>query len=156
MKKIFISLLVFVLCMLSTISFANDINFKDPKSLVNGFIYDYYNWNKNSLRSLEGENYFSPEKEYSNLLMKYCFPEKVGRNGSIYGQYPLHYPEGEKIMSSRIKRNTAIVVTKVPSRFSETDDDVDIFEYQLFYKNNRWFINEVFSIDKTGKKTRTL
>lgn len=61
-----------------------------------------------------------------------------------------------KILSTKKNDQEVIIKTGVSSIFGDTDADMDYFEYHLILDKNKYFIEEVYQLSKSGKKTKTL
>ncbi|MDN8543934.1 hypothetical protein QZH36_21260 [Erwinia sp. BC051422] len=152
------SKLLVVLFLSTTFSvFSMSSNVKlTPQQTVINFISDYEQWNEEATQNLSEDTGFQTKDEYVKLLREYC-TQSSGRIGyDVYGQYSLHISDGEKILSTKKKDQEIIIKTGVLSRFGETGADMDYFEYHLILDKNRYLIEEVYQLSKSGKKTKTL
>jgi hypothetical protein len=153
----FLKLLVVLFVAMTFSAFAMSSNVKlTPQQTVISFISDYEQWNDEATQNLSEDTGFKSKDEYIKLLNKYC-TQSSGRIGyDVYGQYSLHTADGEKILSTKKDNQGVIIKTGVPSRFGETDADMDYFEYHLVLKQNKYLIEEVYQMSTSGKKTKTL
>jgi len=127
-----------------------------PQQTVINFIRDYEQWNEEATHNLSEDVGFEARDEYINLLSKYCTqsPDRIGYD--VYGQYSLHVANGEKILNTKKNNQEIIIKTGIPSRFGETDADMDYFEYHLVVVKGKYLIGEVYQLSKSGRKTKTL
>ncbi|MBM7013976.1 hypothetical protein JTL32_06315 [Enterobacter cloacae] len=138
-------------------AFAMSSNSKlTPQQTVINFISDYERWNEEATQNLSQDTDFQAKDEYIKLLDKYCTQSTSRIGYDVYGQYSLHISEGEKILSTKKNDQEIIIKTGMPSRFGETDTDMDYFEYHLVLDKNKYLIKEVYQLSKSGKKTKTL
>lgn len=127
-----------------------------PQQTVVHFINDYEHWNEEAMKNLSEDTGFQAKDEYFKLLNKYC-TQSTGRGGyDIYGQYSLHVADGEKILSTQKNDQKFIIKTGVPSRFRDTEADMDYFEYHVIFDKNKYLVEEVFQLLKSGVKIKTL
>ncbi|MDK3077366.1 hypothetical protein [Enterobacter hormaechei] len=127
-----------------------------PQQTVINFISDYEAWNQFATHNLSEDTGFQAKEEYIKLLNEYC-TQSSGRIGyNTYGQYSLCVSGGERVISTKKNNQDIIIVTGMPSRFGETDGDLDYFEYHLVLGKNKYLIKEVYQLSKSGKKIKTL
>jgi hypothetical protein len=127
-----------------------------PQQTVINFISDYEQWNEEATQNLSEDTGFQAKDEYIKLLNKYCTQSTSRIGYDVYGQYSLHIADGEKILSTKKYDQEVIIKTGVSSRFGDTDADMDYFEYHLISDKNKYLIEEVYQLSKSGKKTKTL
>ncbi|MCW1830128.1 RhsIA family immunity protein [Enterobacter asburiae] len=127
-----------------------------PQQTVINFISDYEQWNEEATQNLSEDTGFQAKDEYIKLLNKYCTQSTSRIGYDVYGQYSLHIADGEKILSTTRNGKEVIIKTGVSSRFGDTDADMDYFEYHLVLNENKYLIEEVYQLSKSGKKTKTL
>ncbi|MBE3513763.1 hypothetical protein [Enterobacter cloacae complex sp. I2] len=138
-------------------AFAMSSNSKlTPQQTVINFISDYERWNEEATQNLSQDTDFQAKDEYIKLLDKYCTQSTSRIGYDVYGQYSLHISDGEKILSTKKNDQEIIIKTGMPSKFGETDTDMDYFEYHLVLDKNKYLIKEVYQLSKSGKKTKTL
>lgn len=155
MKFIKLSIILLVSMTLSTFAISSTVKLT-PQQTVMNFISDYEQWNEEATQNLSENVGFKAKDEYIKLLNKYCTqsPDRIGYD--VYGQYSLHVANGEKILNTKMDNQEIIIKTGVPSRFGDTDADMDYFEYRLVLEGNKYLIKEVYQLSKSGKKTKTL
>jgi hypothetical protein len=155
MKFIKLSIILLVSMTLSTFAISSTVKLT-PQQTVMNFISDYEQWNEEATQNLSEDVGFKAKDEYIKLLNKYCTqsPDRIGYD--VYGQYSLHVANGEKILNTKMDNQEIIIKTGVPSRFGDTDADMDYFEYRLVLEGNKYLIKEVYQLSKSGKKTKTL
>ena len=155
MKFLKLLIVLFILTFFSVFAMSSKSKLT-PQQIVANFIVDYEKWNEKATQNLSENTEFQTKEEYIKLLNKYC-AQSIDRIGyDIYGQYSLHIADGERILSIRKNEQGVIIKTGVPSRFGETDFDMDYFEYYLIYYKGKYLIEEVYKLSRYGKKTRTL
>lgn len=138
-------------------TFAMSSNLKlTPQQTVINFIIDYEQWNEEATQNLSEDTGFQTKNEYIKLLNKYCTQSTSRIGYDVYGQYSLHIADGEKILSTKKNDREVIIKTGVSSGFGDTDADMDYFEYHLILDKNKYLIEEVYKMSKSGKKTKTL
>lgn len=155
MKSLKSLIVLFVLMIFSVFAMCSNSKLT-PQQTVIDFISDYEQWNQFATQNLSEYTGFQAKEEYIKLLSKYC-TQSSGRIGyNSYGQYSLHVSGGERVISTKKNNQDIIILTGVPSRFAETDDDMDYFEYHLVLEKNKYLIKEVYQLSKSGKKIKTL
>lgn len=117
-----------------------------PKALVRAFQADYLAWNQlANVRSSELQDSFEAmaavERDYAKLLHKYVLPGFRGES-IAFGDESSHDPVRERILSTRITGDKAVVRTEITNSFSST-----INEYALVRKHERWYLEQVYFID---------
>lgn len=153
----FLKLLVVLFVSMTFSAFAMSSNAKlSPQQIVTNFISDYEQWNDEATQNLSEDTGFKTKGEYIKLLNKYCTQSSDRIGYDVYGKYSLHIADGEKIVSTKKDNHGVTIKTGVPSRFGETDADMDYFEYHLVLKKNKYLIEEVYQLSKSGKKVKTL
>lgn len=155
MKFIKLSIILLVSMTLSAFAMSSTVKLT-PQQTVMNFISDYEQWNEEATQNLSEDIGFKAKDEYIKLLNKYCTqsPDRIGYD--VYGQYSLHVANGEKILNTKRNNQEIIIKTGVPSRFGDTDADMDYFEYHLVAGGGKYLIEEVYQLSKSGKKTKTL
>lgn len=153
----FLKLLVVLFVSMTFSAFAISSNVKlPPQQTVINFISGYEQWNEEATQNLSEDTGFQAKDEYIKLLNKYCTQSTSRIGYDVYGQYSLHIADGEKILSTTKNGQEVIIKTGVSSRFGDTDADMDYFEYHLVLDKNKYLIEEVYQLSKSGKKTKTL
>ncbi|EBB9335417.1 hypothetical protein RBF21_004690 [Salmonella enterica] len=150
-----IKLLIVLFVSVTFSIFAMSSNAKlTPQQAVMNFINDYEQWNEEATQSLSEVTGFQVKSEYIKLLNKYCTQssDRIGYN--IYGQYSLHIVDREKILSIKKENHDVIIKTGIPSKFGETDADINYFEYHLVPEKNTYLIEEVYQLSTSGKKLK--
>lgn len=127
-----------------------------PQQTVINFISDYEQWNEEATQNLSEDTGFQAKDEYIKLLNKYCTQSTSRIGYDVYGQYSLHIAYGEEILSTTKNGQEVIIKTGVSSRFGDTDADMDYFDYHLVLDKNKYLIEEVYQLSKSGKKTKSL
>lgn len=127
-----------------------------PQQTVINFISDYEQWNEEATQNLSEDTGFPAKDEYIKLLNKYCTQSTSRIGYDVYGQYSLHIADREKILSTTRNGQEVIIKIGVSSRFGDTDADMDYFEYHLIWDENKYLIEEVYHLSKSGKKNKTL
>lgn len=155
MKYIKLLIVLFVSMAFSTFAMSSTAKLT-PQHTVTNFISDYEQWNKEATRNLSENTGFQAKDEYIKLLSRYCTQSSDRIGYDVYGQYSLHVANSEKILSIKKYNQEILIKTGVPSRFGETDADMDYFEYHLVLKKNKYLIEEVYQLSKSGRKTKTL
>lgn len=155
MKFIKLSIILLVSMTLSAFAMSSTVKLTSQQTVMN-FISDYEQWNEEATQNLSEDVGFKAKDEYIKLLNKYCTqsPDRIGYD--VYGQYSLHVANGEKILNTKRNNQEIIIKTGVPSRFGDTDADMDYFEYHLVSGGGKYLIEEVYQLSKSGKKTKTL
>ena len=153
----YLKLLIVLFMSMAFSAFAMSSNTKlTPQQTVINFIIDYEQWNEVATQNLSENIGFQVKDEYITLLSKYCTQSTRRIGYDVYGQYSLHIANGEKILSTKKNDQEVIIKTGVSSRFGDTDADMDYFEYHLVLDKNKYLIEEVYKLSKSGKKTKTL
>lgn len=152
-----LKLLIVLFVSMTFSAFAMSSNSKlTPQQTVINFIIDYEQWNEEATQNLSEDTGFQAKEEYGKLLNKYCTQSTSRIGYDVYGQYSLHIVDGEKILSTKKNHQEIIIKTGVSSRFGEAGADMDYFEYHLIFDKNKYLIEEVYQLSKSGKKTKTL
>lgn len=155
MKYLKLLIVLFVSMTFSAFAMSSNPNLTPQQTVIN-FISDYEQWNEEATQNLSEDTGFQAKDEYIKLLNKYCTQSTSRIGYDVYGQYSLHIADGEKILSTTKKGQEVIIKTGVSSRFGDTDADMDYFEYHLVLDKNKYLIEEVYQLSKSGKKTKTL
>ncbi|MBK4772656.1 MAG: hypothetical protein FT726_23925 [Pantoea sp. Morm] len=153
----FLKLLAVIFMLMTSSAFAMSSNPKlAPQQTVINFISDYEQWNEEATQNLSEDTGFPAKDEYIKLLNKYCTQSTSRIGYDVYGQYSLHIADREKILSTTRNGQEVIIKIGVSSRFGDTDADMDYFEYHLIWDENKYLIEEVYHLSKSGKKNKTL
>ncbi|WP_170975535.1 NTF2 fold immunity protein [Martelella alba] len=155
MKFLKLLIVLFLPMSFSVFAMSSNSNLTPQQTVIN-FIIDYEQWNEEATKNLSEGTGFQAKDEYSKLLDKYCTQSTSRIGYDVYGQYSLHIADGEKILSTKKNDQEIIIRTGVSSRFGEAGADMDYFEYHLVSDKNRYLIEEVYQLSKSGKKTKTL
>lgn len=155
MKYSKLLIVYFVSMTFSAFAMSSNPNLTPQQTVIN-FISDYEQWNEEATQNLSEDTGFQAKDEYIKLLNKYCTQSTSRVGYDVYGQYSLHIADGEKILSTTKNGQEVIIKTGVSSRFGDTDADMDYFEYHLVLDKNKYLIEEVYQLSKSGKKTKTL
>lgn len=155
MKYLKLLIVLFVSMTFSTFAMSSNPKFTPQQTVIN-FIIDYEQWNEEATQNLSEDTGFQAKDEYIKLLNKYCTQSTSRIGYDVYGQYSLHIADGEKILSTKKNDQEVIIKTGVSSRFGDADADMDYFEYHLILDKNKYLIEEVYKLSKSGKKTKTL
>lgn len=155
MKYLKLLIVLFVLMSFSAFSMNSNSKLAPQQTVVN-FISDYERWNEEATQNLSEDTGFQAKEEYIKLLNKYCAQSASRIGFDVYGQYSLHISGGEKILSTKKNDQEVVIKTGVSSRFGEAGVDMDYFEYHLILDKNKYLIEEVYQMSKSGKKTKTL
>ncbi|KAB8309366.1 hypothetical protein EH228_13150 [Erwinia endophytica] len=155
MKYLKLLIVLFVSMTFSTFAMSSNSKLTPQQTVIN-FISDYEQWNEEATQNLSEDTGFQAKDEYIKLLNKYCTQSTSRIGYDVYGQYSLHIADGEKILSTKKNDQGVIIKTGVSSRFGDTDTDMDYFEYHLILDKNKYLIEEVYQLSKSGKKTKTL
>lgn len=155
MKYLKLLIVLFVSMTFSAFAMSSNPNLTPQQTVVN-FISGYEQWNEEATQNLSEDTGFQAKDEYIKLLYKYCTQSTSRIGYDVYGQYSLHIADGEKILSTTKNGQEVIIKTGVSSRFGDTDADMDYFEYHLVLDKNKYLIEEVYQLSKSGKKTKTL
>lgn len=155
MKYLKLLIVLFVSMTFSAIAMSSNSKLTPQQTVIN-FISDYEQWNEEATQNLSEDTGFQAKDEYIKLLNKYCTQSTSRIGYDVYGQYSLHIADGEKILSTKKNDQEVIIKTGVSSRFVDTGADMDYFEYHLILDKNKYLIEEVYQLSKSGKKTKTL
>lgn len=155
MKYLKLLIVLFVSMTFSTFAMSSNLKLTPQQTVIN-FIIDYEQWNEEATQNLSEDTGFQTKNEYIKLLNKYCTQSTSRIGYDVYGQYSLHIADGEKILSTKKNDREVIIKTGVSSGFGDTDADMDYFEYHLILDKNKYLIEEVYKMSKSGKKTKTL
>ncbi|KTC42824.1 MAG: hypothetical protein ACN6QY_15245 [Pseudomonas sp.] len=122
-----------------------------PEALVRQFIADYQQWSDNAsarqpvdapLQSLD-----LAQQEYARLLAKFCLPGFQGQ--PIAFTSPASHGTGyEQVLSSSRTGDRALVKTRAISPGTGFAAD---YHYQLIFRDQRWYLSEVFYVDDEGQ-----
>lgn len=123
-----------------------------PELLVQQFIEEYQEWNDKALKLSaqlpSGEGIKQAEAAYIELLKRFCLPAFKGQP-IAFGTESDHSPRQERIVSSHISNQTAVVTTK--SESTVVSSFVADYEYHLIYQSGRWYLTEVYYVDDDGR-----
>jgi len=155
MKNLNFLIVLFISMTFSTFAMSSNSKLTPQQTVIN-FISDYEQWNEEATQNLSEDTGFQTKDEYIKLLNKYCTQSTSRIGYDVYGQYSLHIADGEKILSTKKDAQEIIIKTGVSSRFGDTDADMDYFEYHLILDKNKYLIEEVYQLLKSGEKTKTL
>ncbi len=121
-----------------------------PSEKTLEFIKDFKKWNDYAYNlSLEkSDNDEQIELEYKKIIYKFCKENKI-HQGISFGSHSTHSPEFEKITKAIVKKESAIIKTKFvdPSNSFRNAN----YEYHFVKIENKWFLEEVYLVDKDGK-----
>lgn len=121
-----------------------------PSEITMEFIKDFKKWNDYAYNlSLENRNNDEQiEIEYKKIISKFCKENKI-HQGISFGSHSNHSPEFEKITKAIVKKESAIIKTKFvdPSNSFRNAN----YEYHFVKIENKWFLEEVYLVDKDGK-----
>ena len=123
-----------------------------PENLVKKFILAYESWNDASfLASKNGENgrYESMKiatESYQILINTYC-SKNVIPQGISFGSKSNHCLESEKIISSALSDDKAVIATKN----TDTNGFVSDHEYHFEKENNEWKLRSLLYVDEDGQ-----
>lgn len=112
-----------------------------PEEITLAFISDYKIWNDMAFSLSDFDDAFNEEaeaqieREYEDMIQKYCPPDKVYQ-GISYGSESSHDPEIETIEEVSITNTTAIVNTHMP--------DNDNYEFSYIRTNSQWYLDEIY------------
>ncbi|ULQ57770.1 hypothetical protein KJS94_06110 [Flavihumibacter rivuli] len=126
-------------------------NTATPEEITLRFLDDYAKWNADAIRMTEKEDchqFDMIEETYHQLVMHYCLPGRT-YSGASYGSDPLHSPSFEKIKSTSLKSNTAVVTTMATN--PKQPGNGDTYEYHYIRVDNRWWLEEIYLLDREGK-----
>ena len=146
MKPIYL----FILSLVPSLIISQEIKFKTPSEITLEFIKDFKKWNdfayNLSLKNNNSDDLI--ESEYKKIITKFCQATKF-HQGISFGSHSDHCPEKEKISKEIIKKNTAIIKTKFRDPKNSFQDAE--YEYHFIKIENKWFLEEVYLVDKDGK-----
>jgi hypothetical protein len=123
-----------------------DRNSMSPRELTLSFIEDYKKWNDFAFNS-EKDDVLIEEKYKNDIINKYCLTSKKYKNIS-FGSESSHCPLKEKIVFENTRTNVSVVTTKYKDIKLGL---VENFEYHFVKFSGKWYLNEVYNIDKEGK-----
>ncbi len=139
-----------ILTLISNLSQSQEVISYTPSEITLEFIKDFKNWNDYAYNlSLEKSNNDKLiELEYKKILSKFCKENKT-HQGISYGSHSNHSPEFEKITKAIVKKESAIIKTKFvdPNNSFRNAN----YEYHFVKIENKWFLEEVYLVDKDGK-----
>ena len=119
-----------------------------PDDLVKSFQADFLAWNNYAMQADSKHNPTEAirlaEKSYRKLLSKFTLPEFKGEP-IAYGTESDHDPQKEKIISTVINGDNAIVRTEFPRPYY-----TPIYEYHLVNVQGRWYLKQVYLVDDEG------
>ena len=139
-----------ILSLVSNLIQAQEIISNTPSEMTLEFIKDFKKWNDYAynLSLVKSDNDEQIELEYKKIISKFCKENKI-HQGISFGSHSNHSPEFEKITKAIVKKESAIIKTKFvdPSNsFRNTN-----YEYHFVKIENKWFLEEVYLVDKDGK-----
>lgn len=119
-----------------------------PEALVAAFVRDYFDWNNRAAATIgkpadRGTDQ-RIQQEYQALLHKYCPPGFKGEPFS-YGSDSTYNPRTTRIVAKTVGATSAIVRTERP--MASWSKSVHIHEFELVFRENRWFLTGIFYID---------
>ena len=139
-----------ILCLVSNLIEAQEIISNTPSEITLEFIKDFKKWNDYAynLSLVKSDNDELIELEYKKIISKYC-KENKKHQGISFGSHSNHSPEFEKITKAIVKKESAIIKTKFidPSNSFRNAN----YEYHFVKIENKWFLEEVYLVDKDGK-----
>ena len=139
-----------ILCLVSNLIQAQEIIANTPSELTLEFIKDFKKWNDYaynlSLEKIDNDELI--ELEYKKIISKYC-KENKKHQGISFGSHSNHSSEFEGITKVIVKKESAIIKTKFvdPSNHFRNAN----YEYHFVKIENKWFLEEVYLVDKDGK-----
>lgn len=146
MKPIYL----FILSLVPSLIISQEIKFKTPSEITLEFIKDFKKWNDFAYNlSLNNNNSDDLiESEYKKIITKFCQATKF-HQGISYGSHSNHSPEFEKITKAIVRKESAIIKTKFvdPNNSFRNAN----YEYHFVKIENKWFLEEVYLVDKDGK-----
>lgn len=141
---------LFILSLISNFVISQEIYLNTPSKITLEFIKDFKKWNDYAYNlSLErSDNNEVIELEYKKIISKFCKENKTFQ-GISFGSHSNHSPEFEKITRAIVKKESAIIKTKFidPSNSFRNAN----YEYHFVKIENKWFLEEVYLVDKDGK-----
>lgn len=148
MKRRFISLSLLTLTFLNIVpALAETIN--TPTEVVISFQRDYKEWNDRSFALHQTHDDHSvmtqAQQSWDVLLKKYTLPHFQGEP-IAFGSDASHDPELEKILSTVVENNSAIIKTRFPQPYYSPD-----YEYHLIKHHQRWYLTQIYLVDEDGK-----
>jgi len=139
-----------IISLVSNLVQSQEIYSKMPSEITMEFIKDFKNWNDYAYNlSLEkSDNDEQIEQEYKKIISKFCKENKT-HQGISFGSHSNHSPEFEKITKAIVKKESAIIKTKFidPNNSFRNAN----YEYHFVKIENKWFLEEVYLVDKDGK-----
>lgn len=146
MKPIYL----FILSLVPSLIISQEIKFKTPSEITLEFIKDFKKWNDFAYNlSLNNNNSDDLiESEYKKIITKFCQATKF-HQGISYGSHSNHSPEFEKITKAIVRKESASIKTKFvdPNNSFRNAN----YEYHFVKIENKWFLEEVYLVDKDGK-----
>lgn len=141
---------LFILSLVPSLIVSQEINLNTPSEITLEFIKDFKKWNDYAynLSLVKSDNDELIELEYKKIISKYC-KENKKHQGISFGSHSNHSPEFEKITKAIVKKESAIIKTKFidPSNSFRNAN----YEYHFVKIENKWFLEEVYLVDKDGK-----
>ena len=145
MKRLLIQLVLLSVGLFKT----EDMMANTPEQVVIAFQHDYKIWNDQAFQqrqSREAKDIMPfAQKSWNELLKKYTKPDFEGEP-IAFGSESSHDPQQEKVISTKITGNVAIVTTRLSQRYCSP-----VYEYQLFKQSNNWYLSQIFLVDEDGK-----
>lgn len=145
MKKLLIQLIFLSVGLFK----AGDIMANTPEHVVIAFQHDYKIWNDHAFQQsqIHKDKDTMPlaQQRWNELLKKYTKPDFEGEP-IAFGSESSHDPEQEKIISTKITGDVAIVTTRLSQQYYSP-----IYEYQLFRQSDNWYLSQIFLVDENGK-----
>ena len=139
-----------IICLVSNLIEAQEIISNTPSEITIEFIKDFKKWNDYAynLSLVKSDNDELIELEYKKIISKYC-KENKKHQGISFGSHSNHSPEFEKITKAIVKKESVIIKTKFvdPSNSFRNAN----YEYHFVKIENKWFLEEVYLVDKDGK-----
>lgn len=139
-----------ILSLVSNLIQAQEIISNTPSEMTLEFIKDFKKWNDYAynLSLVKSDNDEQIELEYKKIISKFCKENKI-HQGISFGSHSNHSPEFEKITKTIVKKESAIIKTKFidPSNSFRNAN----YEYHFVKIENKWFLEEVYLVDKDGK-----
>lgn len=139
-----------IICLVSNLIEAQEIISNTPSEITIEFIKDFKKWDDYAynLSLVKSDNDEQIELEYKKIISKFCKENKI-HQGISFGSHSNHSPEFEKITKTIVKKESAIIKTKFidPSNSFRNAN----YEYHFVKIENKWFLEEVYLVDKDGK-----
>lgn len=139
-----------IIGLVSNLIQAQEIISNTPSEITLEFIKDFKKWNDYAynLSLVKSDNDEQIELEYKKIISKFC-KENKKHQGISFGSHSNHSPEFEKITKTIVKKESAIIKTKFidPSNSFRNAN----YEYHFVKIENKWFLEEVYLVDKDGK-----